>query len=212
MRTQKWLISLGMVGVLSFLTLTILGRILWPGYNPVTTYVSALIADGSPHLHLMRVFMNGYTICFSLFALAMAAHTFKEYYTCTKAGYTLLFIASFAALLGYGTCPGNLEFIFSSPNIYHLIVTIGILTATILSLLLISIGYWKQDHLKRLGRISFAILILFVLFNLWHLYAILHGQSILGLLERLTFYSFHAFTFIISWVYTFRRDKPMFSR
>lgn len=207
MRTQKWLIPLGMIGVLSFLALTILGRILWPGYNPVTTYTSALIADGAPHPHIMRVFMNAYTICFCLFALAMAAHTYKEYRACTKIGYVLLFVVSFTALLGYGACPISLELIFSANDIFHLAVTIAILCVTALSLLLISIGYLKQERLRMLGCICITIWTIYVLLNIWHLYAVLHGQNILGLLQRLTFYSFHAFTFIISWVYTFKRGN-----
>ncbi len=205
MKTQKWMIPLGMVGVLSFLLLTNLGRILWPGYNPVTTYISALVAQEAPNAELMQVFFNIYNICFCLYALAMAAHIFQCYHICAKLGYALLFVLSFVGLLGYGGCPISLELVFSANDIIHILVTIVLLSATILALLLIAIGYLKQDAMRALGRFTLVIWGLFTLFNLWHLYAILSGQTILGLIQRLSVYTVHLFTFTISWIYTFKR-------
>lgn len=47
-KVNNFLFPLGMVGVLFYLAHTITGRILWKGYNPITTDISSLTADGAP--------------------------------------------------------------------------------------------------------------------------------------------------------------------
>lgn len=64
MKLTKWFVPFGLIGVFSFLLLDILGKILWPEYNPVTTYVSTLVTNETPHSHLMRFFLNTYTVYF----------------------------------------------------------------------------------------------------------------------------------------------------
>lgn len=207
MKTQRWMLPLGMIAVLSFLLLTILGKFLWPGYNPISSYISELIADENPHVHLMRTFMNIYTICFCLFIFSIAVHAFRTYHVSSKIGYTMLFVVAFLSVIGYGSVPISMDFIFSVNDIFHLIVTICILLITILAMIFIAVGYLRQEHLNTMGKISLTAGILFILFNAYHIVAIVTGQNILGLIQRLTFYSFHAFTFSISWIYTFKSNR-----
>lgn len=207
MKINKWLIPLGMIGVLSFLLLDIFGKILWPEYNPITTYVSKLVTNEAPHVHLMRFFMNTYTVCFLLFSFGMMILSLIKYHIFAKLGYTIMFTAALISVIGYGGYPISMVLIFSKNNIIHVVVTITILCATALSILLIAIGYLKQEKLKILGRIILASFILYVTFNLWHLHAILNGYRILGLIERMIFYTVHALTVILSWIYTFRKDR-----
>lgn len=207
MKVNKWLAPLGMIGVLSFLLLDILGNILWPGYNPVTMYISTLVANESPNVHLMRFFMNTYTICFLAFSLAMSALSYRVYHILTKLGYTVMFIAALISVIGYGGFPISMVIIFSKNNIVHTLTTITIICATAICLLMIAVGYMKQENLSVLGRICLVDGILFIAFNLWMLYELLTGMNILGLTERCIFYTFHSLTFIISWLYTFKRDR-----
>lgn len=204
MKTRKWMIPLGMVAVLSFISLEIFGILLWPGYNPIHNYISDLISDRAPHVHLMRTFMNIYAICLCLFTLAVSVHAFRTCHICLKVGYTLLFVLAFISVLGYSTVPIGVKYIFSLNNIIHLVLTITFLCLTIIALVLITFGYLKQERLFTMGKIALVTTTLFILFNLWHIIAILSGQNILGLIERLTFYSFQAFIFSTSWIYTFK--------
>ena len=58
----KCFMPLGMVGVLFYLAHTIIGRVLWTDYNPITTDISSLTADGAPNEQLLRVFTFIYGI------------------------------------------------------------------------------------------------------------------------------------------------------
>lgn len=207
MKINKWLVPLGMIGVLSFLLLDILGNILWPEYNPVTMYISTLVANESPHVDLMRFFMNTYTVCFLVFSLAMSVLSFRIYHILAKLGYTIMSVAALISVIGYGGFPISMVVIFSKNSIVHVLTTVSIICATALCLLLIAVGYMKQENLITLGRICLVDSILFIAFNLWMLYALLTGMNILGLIERCIFYTFHSLTFIISWLYTFRRNR-----
>ena len=204
MKINKRLLPFGMIGVLSFLVLDVLGNILWVGYNPITTYISTLVADEAPHVHLMRFFMNTYTICFLIFSAAMMTLSFHMHRMLVRLGYTVMFIAALISVIGYGGFPISMVAIFSKNDIVHVLVTVSIICATVLCLLLIGVGYLKQEKAIALGCISLVECVLFIAFNLWHLYALLSGMNIVGLLERCGFYVFHSLTFIISWVYTFR--------
>ena len=61
------LFSFGMIGTLSFLLEDFLGTVLWKGYNPATSYVSQLIADGAPNVSLTRTLFYFYEICLIIF-------------------------------------------------------------------------------------------------------------------------------------------------
>lgn len=204
-RTRKWMLYLGMLAVVSFVLMDFLGSILWTGYSPISQYVSELFSAQSPHLHLARLFLNVYTICFCLFCLAMSVQAARAYHWCCKAGFLLLFLLGFASVLGYGTVPIGMNFIFVANDIFHLVFTISLLCCAVLALILVSYGYLKQERYKRLGRISSIAALLFILFNLLHLTAILAGWNVLGLMQRLSFYSFHLFIFMLSFLYIRRR-------
>lgn len=206
MKINKWLVPFGMIGVLSFLLLDILGIILWTGYNPVTMYISTLVADEAPHVDAMRFFMNTYTTCFLLFSLAMVALSFRTYHILAKLGYAVMFVAASISVIGYGGFPISVVDIFSRNDIIHLLTTVLIICSTALCILLIAVGYLKREKLVILGCICLIAGIFFIAFNLWHLYALQNGDNILGLIERCIFYTFHSLTFIISWVYTFKRN------
>lgn len=206
MKINRWLLPFGMIGVLSFLLLDVLGNILWIGYNPITTYISTLVADEAPHVHLMRFFMNTYTICFLIFSAAMMTLSFHMHRILVR-GYTVMFVAAFISVIGYGGFPISMVAIFSKNDVVHVLVTVSIICATAICMLLIGVGYLKQEKAIALGCISLVECVLFIAFNLWHLYALLSGMNIVGLLERCSFYVFHSLTFMISWVYTFRRDS-----
>lgn len=205
MKTQKWLLPLGMIGVAAFFIHISIGELFWKGYNPITSYISELTADGAPNAPLLRAFAGIYMVCFLLFTLGMAVKAYREYRACVKIGYAMLFVITFCSDIGYGMFPMTMDVVISLQNVVHVLLTSALLCTTVLVLLLIAIGYLRKEKLEQLGRITLATGILCAVFNVWHLVAILSGQNILGLVQRLTVYTFHAFTFIISWIYTFRK-------
>lgn len=187
MKTYKRLVPFGMIGALLFVLFDILGVILWPGYNPITMYISVLVIDEAPNIHLMRFLLRIDLICLLIFSLALMAVSFRRYHIFAQCGSALMFVTALISAIGYGGYPIGLDIIFSKNNIIHIIVTASILCASAFSILLIAIGYLKQKNLTALGYVCFAEFIAFIAFNLWHLYALLSGSNILGLIERLTF-------------------------
>lgn len=197
-----------MIGVFAFFTHTVLGAILWKGYDPIRQSISEYTADGAPNAQLLRVFVGIYEVCFLIFILGMLYEAFYRHHGYVRTGYSLLLITALTSIVGFNSFPMTFNFIVSAQNLAHVIVTIALLCSAILAVTLISIGYLKKEKLIRLGRTSLFIAVLAFLFNLLLWYASLHGYSNFGLLERLTVYPFHVFTFIISWNYVrIPRDK-----
>lgn len=208
MKLQKWFISCGMISVFAFFTHTILGNILWKGYDPIRQSISEYTADGAPNAQLLRGFVGIYEVCFLIFALGMLYEAFYRHHGYVRTGYTLLIFAALFSIVGFNSFPMTFVFVISAQNLAHTIVAIALICSTILAVTLISIGYLKTEKLTRLGRISLFVAVLAALFHLLLWYADLHGYNNFGLLERLTMYPFHAFTFIISWNYVrIPRDK-----
>lgn len=190
-----------MISVLSFFTHTILGNILRQGYNPIQQSISEFTADGAPYASLLRIFVGIYEVCFLIFALSMVHEALYRHHGFVKTGYSLLLLSSLFSMVSFNAFPMTYISIISVQNLAHVIITIALIGATILAVTLISIGYLKREKLKRLGGISLFIVILASLFNILLWYADLNGYDSFGLLERLTVYPFHIFTFIISWNY-----------
>jgi hypothetical protein len=90
----------------------------------------------------------------------------------------------------------------------HLLFTLTIIGITALSLLLASIGYLKDDTLKKLGIATEFLAVSFVLFNITFFVMNFQNVNPKGLVERLGIYSFYIFILILSFVYTFSRCSP----
>lgn len=205
MKLKKMFYSFGMIGTLFFLLEDLLGTALWKGYNPVTSYVSQLTADGAPNVLLTRTLFYIYGICLTVFVISLLLKSFQSYGLCLRACYSGLLLISAIALLGYEFFPMTMDFVINPKNYIHAVVTILILAGTICILFLLAFGYLKQEHEKKVGSITFVAAIFFLFFNLLHLYAIVHGWQALGLIERATLYTFHIYFFILSWIYTTHR-------
>jgi hypothetical protein len=205
MRFKKLFFSFGMIGAVAFLLEDFLGISLWKGYNPVTSYVSELFADGAPHIPLTRTLLYINEICLVIFILALLVQSFQHYRICLRIGYICLLVVSSISIVGYGLFPMTLDFIFNPKNYIHLALTILILAATIFLLFLLAFGYLKQEHESKIGRITLTAATLFLIFNLLHLFSILGGLNILGLMERLTLYTFQTYIFVLSWNYVMNR-------
>ncbi len=207
MKLQKWLLALGMVGIVSFFLHTIFGITQLKGYNPITAYISVLTADGVPNVNLMRGFVSIYRICFMTFIFTLCVKSFQEYHVRTRIGYIILLIVASFSIIGLGIFPMTVDYMMSLQNIIHLIITIVIFSSTILAVFLLASGYLKKENKIVLGRLSQITVILIFVFSLMHLIAIMSGMNILGLMQRLSVYTFHIFTFVLSWIYVFRENS-----
>ncbi|ALC92650.1 hypothetical protein AM500_04010 [Bacillus sp. FJAT-18017] len=195
---------LGMVGVAFYLLHTILGNLLWPEYNPITTDISSLTADGAPDAELLRIFGMVYGICMMLMASALIFKAFREYHGLLKAGYIILLIMQVVSFIGYRLFPltGD-KTDMSFQNVMHLVVTLIVVFTTIAASFCLALGFLKQEKMVRLGKLSLSFAILITLFGVLNPISMNLGLDILGLTERLVIYTIQAFMFFLSFYYTF---------
>lgn len=207
-KVNSFLFPLGMAGVLFYLAHTIIGRILWKGYNPITTDISSLTANGAPNAHLLRIFTSIYGTCMILFVIALLIKSFKEYHNLLKTGFIILIIMQLTSMFGYNLFPlsGN-ETEMNFQNLMHIIVTVVVVFTTIASSFFISFGYLKQEKMKGLGKLTLVMAILITVFGSLNPIGMSLKLNILGLTERLAVYSIQTFMFILSYYYTFLENK-----
>lgn len=197
----KFSIALGMLSSVAFFTMVILGQALWVGYNPISTVISELTADGSPNAILMRIISNISYISLILFAAGMCVISFMRYRFSLRFGYVSLLLMALISIVGFGVFPLTIERTFSVQNAIHIIITAGIICITIIAGFSISYGYLKYDRLRKLGRISLVLTILFTIFNIMLLFHMLQQSSFTGLVQRLGIFTFYIYIFILSCVY-----------
>lgn len=207
-KLTKALVSLGMVGVLFYFAHTVIGRILWTDYNPVTTDISSLTADGAPNAHLLKIFTFIYGICMFLFVSALLKKSFSRSNRLLKAGYIVLMIMQLTSMFGYSLFPlSGDKTEMSFQNMMHIIVTVIVVFTTIASVFLISFGYIKQEKTRRLGHFTLVMAMLIALFGATNPIFIGLKLNMLGLTERLVIYTIQILMFILSFYYTFLEGK-----
>lgn len=207
-KLEKYLLPLGMAGVLLYLAHTILGNVLREGYNPITMDISSLTADGAPHAELLKVLGFIYGVCMILMVVALMFKAFTHYHSMLRIGFCILMIMQLTSLVGYSLFPltgdkteTNLQ------NTMHIVVTVVVVLTTVTSSFLISLGYLKQEKKRMLGKFTLVMAILITIFGVMNPIVIHLELNILGLTERLAIYSIQALMFVISFYYTFV-EKP----
>lgn len=207
-KIDRFLMPLGMIGVLFYFTHTIMGRILWKEYNPITTDISSLTCDSAPNANLLRIFTLIYGICMLLFVIAMIKKSFTQYHSLLKIGYIVLMIMQLTSMFGYTLFPlsGN-KTEMSFQNMMHIVVTAIVVLTTICSSFFIAFGYLKQEKMKWLGTFTLVMAILITVFGVFNPISMSLKFNILGLTERLVIYSLQILMFVLSYYYTFRENK-----
>jgi hypothetical protein len=207
LKYEKFLLSLGMVGVIFYFIHTILGNILWSVYSPITNDISSLTAVGAPNASLLRIFTTIYAICMILFITAMIIKSFKKYNNLVKSGYIVLLIMEITSAFGYGLFPleGD-KTIMTFQNMMHIIVTIIVVFTTIASCYLLAMGYKKQG-LNKIGNFILLFAVIITISGSLNPINMSMNLGILGLTERLVIYSLQILIFSISYIYTFKEDK-----
>lgn len=208
MKLEKIFIPLGMMGAVIYIVHTIVGQILWPEYNPITTDISSLTANGAPNAGLLRVFTLIYGICTILFVTGMIIKAFRKYRSLVRTGYIILLIMEITSLFGYGLFPltgDKSEMNFQ--NMMHIIVTVIVVFTTIASGFFLAAGYLKQEKMKVVGRFTLVMAVLITLFGSLNPVGLGLKLDILGLTERLVIFSLQIMMFVLSFYYTFSKRE-----
>lgn len=203
MKLEKCLMPFGMIGTVAYFIHTTLGRILWKEYNPITTDISSLTADGAPNAELLRVFTFIYGICSLLFVLGMVIKAFRRYNRLLKIGFIIMLIMQFTSVIGYSSFPltGD-KTVMNFQNRMHIIITVIVVFTTIASAFFLAFGYLKEEGMKKFGTFTLVTAILITLFGSLNPITMSMKLNVLGLTERLVIYTLQIFIFTLSYLNT----------
>ena len=201
----RFLMPFGVLSSVSFLSMDVLGTLLWTNYNPVIDVLSDLTASGAPNATLMRIISNVSYVTLIIFAMGMFILSFAKYQTLLQTGFSLLFFMALSTIVGFDTFPMSMNNLLILQNTLHFLVTTITICITAFSLIIIACGYLRHKNLIKFGRIMLALAILFILFNIAFYISEFLQLNIRGLIERLGIYTFYLYIFILSCVYTFSR-------
>lgn len=200
----KFLMPLGMIGVLFYIAHTIAGGILWKEYNPITTDISSLTVNGAPNARLLKTLTLIYSICMILFVLAMLVKSINQYGRLLKSGYAILTIMQITSFFGYSLFPlsGDKTQI-NFQNMMHIIVTAVVVITAIASFYTMSLGYLKHQKMRGLGKFLLVMSIIISLSGVLTPVLMYMNLNIAGLTERLVIYTLQITMFVLSYYHTF---------
>jgi hypothetical protein len=210
-KPAKFLLPSGMLGVVFYFAHIIIGELLWKTYNPITTDISSLTADGAPNAGLLRVFTLLYGICTVLFAAGMVTKAFHKFHTLLRIGFLVFLVMELFSAVGYNLFPltGD-ETQMNMQNTMHIVVTAVVVITTIASAFLIGLGYLRQEKKKRTGVFVLIMAVLITVFG--SLNSLGMAWHMLGLTERLCIYSLQIMTFGLSLINTLTIKSEAFNK
>lgn len=207
-RFERYAIPLGMVGILFYFSHTLLGRILWAQYDPVTMDISSLTAEGAPNATLLRVLTTVYGLFMIAFATGMVLKAFRKFGDPVRAGSVTLLIMEVVSMFGYMLFPlSGDKTVLTFGNLMHIVVTAIVVLTTIACGFLLAAGFLKREELKWLGVFTLVMAVLITLTGLMTPIGIAAGWNILGVTERVSIYSLQTMLFVLSACFTFSKEE-----
>jgi hypothetical membrane protein len=144
----------GALGALVYVIHVVLGGILWEGYNHLMQPISDLTASGAPDRGLLSLITLIYGVFSIIFSISAYLYIKKFTPKIAKIG-MLFFLAMHVVSITYGLFPQDLP---GSPvtftGVMHLIITGVIIPLTILSPLLVGLGFRRIRAFKNYGIYS----------------------------------------------------------
>jgi hypothetical protein len=193
-----------MIGILFYLAHTLLGRILWAEYNPVTMDISSLTADGAPNAGLLRALTTIYGLSMIAFSIGMVMTAFRRHGALVRAGYITLLVMEVVSMFGYMLFPlSGDKVVMTFNNMMHIAVTGVVVLTTIACGFLLAVGYLKHEKMRSLGVFALVMAVLITLTGMTTPIGMGAGWNLLGVTERLSIYSVQTMLFVLSARYTF---------
>ncbi|PPK80542.1 uncharacterized protein DUF998 [Lacrimispora xylanisolvens] len=199
---------LGMIGVIFYLLHTLLGQLLWPDYNPISTDISSLTAVGAPNRTLLLIFTTIYGIATILFVIGMLVKSFRKYHSAVRTGWGIFLLMNLVSIFGYALFPltgDKTQMTFG--NMMHIIVTVIVVFTTITAGFVLSVGYLKQEKMKRLGTFTIIMSVIITTAGVLNPIGMINNLNIMGLTERAVIYSLQLMMFVFSAYYSFSKTE-----
>lgn len=196
--TRRILFSSGLIAVVLYILHVIIGGFLWKGYNHLHQPISDLTAEGAPNQSLMLVFTTAYGILALIFAISIAVFE-KTHHNKLVAWGSICFVLMHLVSLSYGFFPEDLqgqEQTFA--GFMHIAVTALIVPFTIMTPLLLGLGFRKQENWKTFGIYSIITGVLILIFGGTSAMFFVNKLPFFGLIERLNIGTLQVWTLLLS--------------
>lgn len=202
----KSLTTLGMLGVLAYVLHVMLGGVLWKGYSHLMQPISDLTASGAPDRALLGYILNVYAVCMIIFGISAFMYIRRYNSKVANVGIGMFTIMQLISA-SYGFFPEDLK---GNPltflGLMHYVVTAAIVPLTILSPLLVGIGFRKIPQFKVYSM--YSILTSIVIFLAGGISVIIAVNSLhyFGLVERINIGTLELWIFVMSFRFFTEKD------
>lgn len=202
-KASKVLVPFGMASSVFYIGHFILGAALWPEYNSFSDSIALLSADQSPHAQFLRVLTFLFGICQMVFATGMVLTCFSRYGRVMRVGALVYIIMTVVSLVGFNVFPMVNNVDAGLQNSLHLATNAVVIFFTMISMYLVSIGFFAFEKMRTMGIVSLTAVIGIAIFGVLHALVGVQGAPIQGLIERISTCFYHVYVFFISFSYTF---------
>jgi len=201
----------GVIGVLFYFLHVISGTLFYEGYNPMAQAISDLTASNSPSRNIAMPFSFFYgifTVIFSAYFFVYFKQKINKFVAFGAGFFCIMTIVSF---FGYTFFPlSESGYAGTFQDIMHITVTVAVVLLTIISLILLMIGFFRTQNIKYLGIVSLCTFLLLLtgsmLLNIF-------PKELFGIAERINVYSIVIYTGILSfWMYKYIKNNDVRER
>ncbi|MBP1676945.1 MAG: hypothetical protein H6Q20_1504 [Bacteroidetes bacterium] len=188
----------GALAAFLYLYHVVAGGLLWPGYSHLMEPISNLTAAGAPDRDFLLLITNAYSAFALFFSLLFFAFYAYNYGKLVFLGALCLLILETISL-AYGFFPEDLPGAVATFNgKMHIIVTMLIVPFTIISPLLLGLGFRKFEIWKKFAGYSVITSVLIVIFGSLSAIFYIGNLPFFGLVERLNIGSLQLWLTIFS--------------
>ena len=197
--SREHLLRGGYAAGLFYLTGDIVGGIITPGYNHLRNAVSELIQSGAPDRAFLSIFLFLHAVSIIIFSIGLLDLSAGWGRKTVKVGGILLLLVGIAHGLSSSIFPQDpvgTDFTFT--GILHLVLVAMTVISIMVTMPLLAYGLkpvvsWRHYHL-----FTYSCLAVIIISGTLTPVAIGNGLEILGLLERITAYTFYLWLAILA--------------
>lgn len=160
----QYLILLGAAGIIFYFLHVILGRLYYPGYNPLAQAVSDLTASNAPSREIASAYSTVYAM-FTAASCALLCVFYQEKVNKVfRIGIYLFAAMEWISAIGYTLFSlSDKGFTGSFQDIMHMAVTVVVVVLSIVSMILIAIGCFRSKIHKNMGIFTIVVLTIMAL-------------------------------------------------
>ncbi len=196
---SKFVLVLGVLGIISYFLHVILGTLNYPGYDSLSQAVSDLTSEELPSKEIARLYSTFYGLFSSLVSVILIYLYKNEKIISLKVGMYLISIMYLVSAIGYALFPLSDN---SFQNLMHIVVTILVVLLTVISLIMLMIAF------KKIKAKNYFYLTLLSFFGLMGGAISLNvvSPNLFGIAERFSVFTFVIYLGIICYFnYTYKK-------